>query len=183
MPVIKSSVNARSEDFRANRAAMTALVEDLREKAEAVRLGGGAASAERHKARGKLLARERIDLLLDPGAPFLEVGQLAAHGLYNGEAPSAGVVAGVGKISGVECMIVANDATVKGGTYYPLTVRNTCARRRSQSRIICPVSIWSIPAAPSCRCRTRCFQIATTLDASSSTRPTCPPRAFRRSRR
>jgi 3-methylcrotonyl-CoA carboxylase beta subunit len=123
MPVIKSSVNARSEDFRANRAAMTALVEELREKAEAVRLGGGAASAERHKARGKLLARERIDLLLDPGAPFLEVGQLAAHGLYNGEAPSAGVVAGVGKISGVDCMIVANDATVKGGTYYPLTVK------------------------------------------------------------
>ncbi|MCW2286552.1 3-methylcrotonyl-CoA carboxylase beta subunit [Rhodoblastus acidophilus] len=123
MSVLKSSINTRSEDFEANRAAMKALVEDLREKAAAVRHGGGAAAAERHKSRGKLLARERIDLLLDPGAPFLEVGQLAAHGLYNGAAPSAGVVAGVGKISGVDCMIVANDATVKGGTYYPLTVK------------------------------------------------------------
>lgn len=123
MSVLKSAINTRSEDFEANRAAMTALVDDLRQKAEAVRHGGGAAAAERHKSRGKLLARERIDLLLDPGAPFLEVGQLAAHCLYNGAAPSAGVVAGVGKISGVDCMIVANDATVKGGTYYPLTVK------------------------------------------------------------
>ncbi|MCW2275079.1 methylcrotonoyl-CoA carboxylase [Rhodoblastus acidophilus] len=123
MSVLKTSINTRSEDFEANRTAMKALVDDLREKAEAVRHGGGVAAAERHKSRGKLLARERIDLLLDPGAPFLEVGQLAAHGLYNGAAPSAGVVAGVGKISGVDCMIVANDATVKGGTYYPLTVK------------------------------------------------------------
>jgi len=123
MSVLKSSINTRSDDFAANRAAMKALVEDLRAKAQGVRLGGGAAAAVRHKSRGKLLPRERIDLLLDPGAPFLEIGQLAAHGLYNGEAPSAGVVAGVGRVAGVECMIVANDATVKGGTYYPLTVK------------------------------------------------------------
>jgi len=123
MSVIKSNINTRSEEFAANCASMKAVVDDLREKAQAVRNGGGAAAAQRHKARGKLLARERIDALLDPGAAFLEIGQFAAHGLYNGEAPSAGVVAGVGRVSGVECMIVANDATVKGGTYYPLTVK------------------------------------------------------------
>ncbi|MCW2318742.1 3-methylcrotonyl-CoA carboxylase beta subunit [Rhodoblastus acidophilus] len=123
MSVIKSNINTRSEEFAANCASMKAVVDDLREKAQAVRNGGGAAAAQRHKARGKLLARERIDALLDPGAAFLEIGQFAAHGLYNGDAPSAGVVAGVGRVSGVECMIVANDATVKGGTYYPLTVK------------------------------------------------------------
>ena len=123
MAVLKSSVNTRSDEFVANCAAMRAAVDDLRAKAQAVRLGGGEAAAQRHKSRGKLLARERIDALLDPGAAFLEIGQLAAYGLYKGDAPSAGVVAGVGRVSGVECMIVANDATVKGGTYYPLTVK------------------------------------------------------------
>ncbi len=123
MAVLKSSVNTRSDEFVANCAAMQAAVDDLRAKAQAVRLGGGEAAAQRHKSRGKLLARERIDALLDPGAAFLEIGQLAAYGLYKGDAPSAGVVAGVGRVSGVECMIVANDATVKGGTYYPLTVK------------------------------------------------------------
>jgi 3-methylcrotonyl-CoA carboxylase beta subunit len=123
MSILKSSINTRSEEFTANRAAMKAVVDDLRAKSEIVRLGGGAEAASRHKARGKLLARDRIDALLDPGAAFLEVGQLAAYGLYNGEAPSAGVVAGIGRVSGIECMIVANDATVKGGTYYPLTVK------------------------------------------------------------
>mgnify|MGYP001765330286 CR=1 FL=1 len=123
MPVLKSKIDTRSEEFSTNAAAMRAQVADLRARFEAVRQGGGAAAATRHKARGKLLARERIDALLDPGAAFLEIGQLAADGLYDGDAPSAGVVAGIGRVSGIECMIVANDATVKGGTYYPLTVK------------------------------------------------------------
>jgi 3-methylcrotonyl-CoA carboxylase beta subunit len=123
MNSLKSKINTRSEEFRANRAAMQAVVDDLRAQCDRVRLGGGAIAAARHKGRGKLLARERVDALLDPGAAFLEIGQLAAFGLYDDDAPSAGVVTGVGRVSGVECMIVANDATVKGGTYYPLTVK------------------------------------------------------------
>ncbi len=123
MPALKTNVNPRSEEFRANRDAMRALVDDLRQKIAAARLGGGAEAQARHKQRGKMLARERIDVLLDPGSPFLEIGPLAAHGLYDDAAPAAGVVAGIGRVEGVECMVVANDATVKGGTYYPLTVK------------------------------------------------------------
>ncbi len=123
MHVLQSQIDPRSEEFRANSEAMLALVEDLRAKVAQVELGGGEAARSRHTARGKLLARERIELLLDPGSPFLEIGQLAAWGLYDGEAPGAGMVAGIGRIQGLECMVVANDATVKGGTYYPLTVK------------------------------------------------------------
>ncbi len=123
MPVLNSRIDPHGEEFRANAVAMQALVEDLRAQAAQAALGGGEVARARHTARGKLLPRERIDQLLDPGSPFLEVGQLAAHGMYDGEAPSAGVVAGIGRIQGLECMVVANDATVKGGTYYPLTVK------------------------------------------------------------
>ena len=123
MNVLKTNLDIRSDEFAANAKAMRVLVDDLRGQAEHVRRGGGPASCERHKARGKLLPRERVDHLIDPGAAFLEIGQLAAHGLYHDEAPGAGMVAGIGRVSGFECMIVANDATVKGGTYYPLTVK------------------------------------------------------------
>src|SRR5580693_2702417 len=104
-------------------AEMLALVEELRAHLARVRAGGGAAATERHHARGKLTARERIDRLVDPGAPFLEFSALAAHGMYDGDAPSAGIVTGIGTVSGTPCAIVANDATVKGGTYYPMTVK------------------------------------------------------------
>jgi 3-methylcrotonyl-CoA carboxylase beta subunit len=120
---IESRIDTRSEAFEANAQAMQALVADLRDKAATVSLGGGEAARAKHQARGKLLPRERIDLLLDPGTPFLEVGQLAAFGLYDNDAPSAGVIAGIGQVQGTACMVVANDATVKGGTYYPLTVK------------------------------------------------------------
>jgi 3-methylcrotonyl-CoA carboxylase beta subunit len=106
-----------------SRAEHEALVADLRAQLERVRLGGGERARERHVARGKLLPRERVDRLLDPGAPFLELSPLAAHGLYDDEAPGAGIITGVGRVSGRECVIVANDATVKGGTYYPMTVK------------------------------------------------------------
>jgi 3-methylcrotonyl-CoA carboxylase beta subunit len=123
VPRLKSQVNPRSADFQANQAAMQALVADLRAQAARVAVGGSQKAVEKHRARGRLLARERIDLLLDPGAPFLEFSQLAAHGLYGGEVPGAGIVTGVGRVSGRECVIVANDPTVKGGTYYPVTVK------------------------------------------------------------
>jgi len=123
MSTFKSQINARSDEFRANAAALRTVVEDLRAQAARVSLGGGEAARAKHAARGKLLPRERVNHLLDPGTPFLEVGQLAAFGMYDDEAPSAGVITGIGRVNGVECMIVANDATVKGGTYYPMTVK------------------------------------------------------------
>ncbi len=123
MQVLKTQANVRSAEFRTNADAMRALVQDLRTKVAAAEQGGGLAARNKHTARGKLLPRDRVAQLLDPGTPFLEIGQLAAHGMYDGDAPSAGVVAGIGRVQGVECVIVANDATVKGGTYYPLTVK------------------------------------------------------------
>src|SRR4249920_1455166 len=123
MTVIKSQLNPRSADFIANAARMKALVADLREKVGRVTLGGDEASRQRHVSRGKMLPRERVRSLLDPGSPFLEVGQLAAYGMYGDEAPGAGIITGIGRIAGRECAVVANDATVKGGTYFPMTVK------------------------------------------------------------
>src|ERR1700693_1823542 len=123
MPVVPTSLDRRSEAFRANAAAMRALVADLREKSTAIALGGDEASRRRHLSRGKLLARERIRLLLDPGSPFLELSAFAAYQMYDGAVPAAGIVTGIGRIAGRECVVVANDATVKGGTYFPMTVK------------------------------------------------------------
>src|SRR5205085_8109532 len=123
MTVLTTSLDRRSEVFAANAAAMRALVEDLREKVAAVREGGGEAARRRHVARGKRLPRERVRALLDPGSPFLELSPLAAMDMDGNEAPGSGVITGIGRVSGVECVIVCNDATVKGGTYYPMTVK------------------------------------------------------------
>ncbi len=123
MPIIKSKINTRSEEFSNNAAQMKTLVDDLRERLEAIKLGGGKAYQERHASRGKLLPRERINTLIDPGSPFLELSQLAAYEVYDEEVPAAGIITGIGRVAGRECMIVANDATVKGGSYYPLTVK------------------------------------------------------------
>jgi 3-methylcrotonyl-CoA carboxylase beta subunit len=120
---LKSKAQAASLDFKANAAAHEELLADLRAQLERVAAGGGEKARERHVSRGKLLPRDRVDHLLDPGAPFLELSPLAAHGLYDDEAPGAGIITGVGRVSGRECVIVANDATVKGGTYYPMTVK------------------------------------------------------------
>ncbi|MDX5985325.1 carboxyl transferase domain-containing protein [Sphingomonas echinoides] len=122
-PVLTSALSPDSEAFRANAAHNRALVERLRGDVARAALGGNEKSRERHTARGKLLPRDRVERLLDPGSPFLEIGQLAANGLYDDEVPGAGVIAGIGRVSGRQCMIVCNDATVKGGTYYPLTVK------------------------------------------------------------
>ena len=123
MSVIESQVDPTSEAFRENAAHMDGLVAELRERLQAARAGGGEEAVKRHREQGKLLARERIERLLDPGTPFLELGALAAHGLYDGAAPAAGIVTGIGRVRGREVMVVANDATVKGGTYFPLTVK------------------------------------------------------------
>ena len=123
MAVLTSSATPGSEAFRANRTAHLAALAEVAAAAEAAAAGGGAAAAERHLGRGKMLPRERVAGLLDPGSPFLEIGATAAHGMYDGDAPGAGVIAGVGRVSGQEAMVVANDATVKGGTYYPMTVK------------------------------------------------------------
>ncbi|MEC5208223.1 3-methylcrotonyl-CoA carboxylase beta subunit [Vogesella perlucida] len=123
MPIIESKLSPRAADFQANADKMRSIVADLKAKVARAALGGGDKARDKHVAKGKLLPRERIDLLLDPGAPFLELSQLAAFGMYNDEAPGAGVITGVGRISGIDCLIVANDATVKGGTYYPMTVK------------------------------------------------------------
>jgi 3-methylcrotonyl-CoA carboxylase beta subunit len=116
-------VDPRSEAFARNAALQRQLVEQLRGKLDAVALGGSQKARERHVSRGKLLPRDRVDTLLDPGSPFLELSPLAADGMYGDEAPGAGIITGVGRVSGRECVIVANDATVKGGTYYPVTVK------------------------------------------------------------
>ncbi len=128
MPTLASKLNPRSEDFKANAAAMRALVDDLNAKLAQIALGGGEGPRAKHLARGKLLPRDRVEMLLDPDTPFLEIAPLAAMGVYQDRdgsdaAPGAGVITGIGRVSGVECVIVCNDATVKGGTYYPLTVK------------------------------------------------------------
>ncbi len=128
MARLHSRLNARSEESRANAEAMRALVDDLNATLARIAQGGGEAARAKHLARGKLLPRDRVEMLLDPGTPFLEIAPLAALGVYpekdgSDAAPGAGLVVGIGRVSGVECMIVCNDATVKGGTYYPLTVK------------------------------------------------------------
>ena len=123
MSVIKSKINKSSDAFKANKKAFKTVCDDLQKTLNTVFLGGHEKAREKHLSRGKLLPRQRIEKLLDRGSPFLEVAALAAYGMYNNEVPSAGVIAGIGSIEGVQCMIVANDATVKGGTYYPETVK------------------------------------------------------------
>ena len=123
MDQLQSTVNLTDAEHRANREAMDAVMGDFRGRMACAKRGGGDEAVAKHKKRGKMLARERIDALLDDGSPFLEFSALAANGMYEDEAPSAGVVTGIGKIHGRECVIIANDATVKGGTYFPITVK------------------------------------------------------------
>ncbi|HQX60327.1 MAG: methylcrotonoyl-CoA carboxylase [Rhodoferax sp.] len=144
MPILESRLNARSGEFQRNANAMQALVADLRTRIAQVQDGGGEAARAKHVARGKLLPRDRVQMLLDPGTPFLELSPLAALGMYpdrdgSDSAPCGGLIAGIGRVSGVDCMIVCNDATVKGGTYYPLTVKKHLRAQEiaQQNRLPC----------------------------------------------
>ncbi len=144
MPVLETKLNARSAEFQANADAMRALVSDLQMQLAKSAAGGGEAARAKHVARGKLPPRERVQMLLDPGTPFLEIAPLAAHGMYLnkdgvGDAPCAGMIAGIGRVNGVDCMIVCNDATVKGGTYYPMTVKKHLRAQEiaQQNRLPC----------------------------------------------
>ena len=123
MATIESQLNVRSADFQANATAMQVIVDDLKARVAKIAEGGGEDARKKHISRGKLLPRERVNQLLDPGTPFLEFSQLAAMGMYEDAAPGAGLITGIGRVSGRECVIVCNDATVKGGTYYPMTVK------------------------------------------------------------
>jgi 3-methylcrotonyl-CoA carboxylase beta subunit len=123
MPAIETKLSTRDATFARNRDAMAALVDDMRRRIAAIEQGGGEAARKRHLARGKLLPRERVRTLLDPGSPFLELSQFAAYDMYGDTIAAAGIVTGIGRVAGRECVIVCNDATVKGGTYFPMTVK------------------------------------------------------------
>src|SRR5665213_1628650 len=138
MALLESRIE-RTDDFARRRARMDALVDELRERSARVAAGGGERAVERHRSRGKLLARERIDRLVDPGTAFLELNALAAWEMYDNQAPGAGIVTGIGVVEGRECVIVANDATVKGGSYFPLTVKKHLRAQEvaEQNRLPC----------------------------------------------
>ena len=123
MTVIVSQIDPRSTEFQASASQLRAVTDDLQRELSRSSEGGGAKARDKHEARGKLLPRERIRALLDPGSPFLELSALAAYGMYDDAAPAAGIITGIGRVNGVEVVVVANDATVKGGTYFPMTVK------------------------------------------------------------
>ncbi|MGI4795044.1 MAG: carboxyl transferase domain-containing protein [Janthinobacterium lividum] len=139
MPKLDSAIDPRSAGFRGNDAAMRTLLDDLRAQTERAAEGGGARSRERHVSRGKLLPRDRVQMLTDPGSPFLELSPLAAHGMYGGDSPGASLITGIGRVSGRECLVVANDATAKGGTYYPISVKKHLRAQEiaQQNRLPC----------------------------------------------
>ncbi|SDI17391.1 3-methylcrotonyl-CoA carboxylase beta subunit [Pseudomonas flavescens] len=139
MAILHSQLNTRCADYVCNRETMLGQVDELYGVLARIREGGGTRAQERHTARGKLLPRERIDRLLDPGSPFLEIAQLAAYQVYDEDVAAAGVIAGIGRVEGVECMLIANDATVKGGSYYPLTVKKHLRAQAiaSENRLPC----------------------------------------------
>src|ERR1700674_5777680 len=128
---ITSAVDSNSEDFRTNASRMAALVESLRKRRAEAAEGGAARARERHVARGKLLPRERVMRLIDPGSPFLELSPLAANGMYDDAIHGAGLITGIARVEGRECVVVANDSTIKGGTYYQMTVKKPRRRREA----------------------------------------------------
>ena len=149
MSKLRSHVDPKSEGFKRNAGAYEELLAELRERSAEARRGGGEKAQRRHKERGKLLVRDRIELLLDPGTAFLELSPLAAYGMYDGSVPAAGVVTGIGRVSGKEVVIVANDATVKGGTYYPMTVKKHLRAQEiaEQNRLPC---VYLVDSGGSC---------------------------------
>ena len=181
MPAIHSQISPASDAFKANAEKMRGLVADFRDKAATVERGGSEEARERHRSRGKLLPRERLAQLLDFGSPFLEIGQFAAWDLYGGDIASAGMIAGIGRVEGSEAMIVVNDATVKGGTYYPLTVKKHLRAQEIALQNNLPCIYLVDSGGANLPNQDEVFPTASISAASSTTRPTCRPPAFRRS--
>ena len=180
--LLHSTIDPKSQEFARNADVMRGLVAELREKLKQVAGGGGETSRKRHTSRGKMLARQRVDLLVDPGTAFLETSPLAAHGLYGGDVHSASVITGVGRISGRECVIVANDATIKGGTYYPIAVKKHLrAGYRAAEQSACVYMVDSGGAF--LPMQDEIFPDDGTLAVSSTIRRRCPRRAFLRKSR
>jgi 3-methylcrotonyl-CoA carboxylase beta subunit len=180
-PQLGTVADQQSEAFQRNAEVNSALAADLRNRLAVAARGGPDRARERHVARGKLLPRDWVGALLDPGSPFLELSALAANGMYGGEAPGAGIITGIGRVSGRECVIVANDATVKGGTYYPVTVKKHLRAQEiaQQNKLPCIYLVDSGGAfLPR---RDEVSRTESTSAGSSSTRPRCPRRASRRS--
>ena len=185
MAVLRSSIDPDARATRANSGAMQRIVDDLRDRTDALArngAGGDDRSIARHRERGKLPVRERIDRLLDPGSAFLELNALAANGLYDDEAPGAGIVTGIGRVEDVECVVVANDATVKGGTYYPMTVKKHLRAQEIALENGLPCLYLVDSGGAFLPCRTRSSRTVTTSAASSTTRPSCRRAGSRRSR-
>ena len=171
-PVLTSTLDREAPDAKVRFEHNKSLAAELRSTVAAAALGGSEGSRERHVGRGKLLPRERVERLLDPGSPFLEIGQLAANGMYGKDAINgAGLIAGIGRVSGRQVMIVCNDATVKGGTYYPMTVKKHLRAQEIAQETACRASTSSTAAVRIFRTRRKSSPIATISAASFSTRP------------
>ena len=175
--VFQSAVDRRSPQFQKRRRAMEALVARMFRDEAGIRQGGGAEARRRQHAKGRLTARERIRHLIDPEPPFLELGIYAAHQMYAewGGARAAGVIVGIAKVCGRHFMVIANDATVKAGSFFPMTAKKVLRPRPSRWRTVCPPSTWWIPPAFFCPCRRTCSPTSMILAGSSTTTPSCPP--------
>ncbi len=181
-PLSRQTPMTASREFRANQAAMRELVAELEAQRAKAAEGGPPHARERHIARGKLLPRDRVLTLIDPGTPFLELSPLAANGMYDDAIHAAGIITGIGRVSGRECVIVCNNSTIKGGTYYPMTVKKHLRAQEDRAREPFAMHLSRrLPAAPTCRIRPMFFQTASISAASSTIRRRCRPPAFRRS--
>jgi len=180
MGVIESTIDRDSGVFRERTRHMESLVSDLTATLATIREGGGEKAQERHRAKGKMPVRERINRLLDPGSPFLEVGPMAAYGVYESEVPAAGAVAGIGRVRGVECMIVGNDATVKGGTYFPMTVKKHLRAQTIAGENHLPCIYLVDSGGANLPQQDEVFRITIISAISSSAKPTCPRKGFPR---
>lgn len=178
---LTTKLDREAPDAKARFDHNKALAEQLRTTVAEAALGGPERSRERHVSRGKLLPRERVERLLDPGSSFLEIGQLAATDMYGGDINAASIICGIGRVSGRQVMIVCNDATVKGGTYYPMTVKKHLRAQEiaQENRLPCIYLVDS--GGRTCRTRRKCSRIAIISGGFSLTKPICPPLASRRS--
>ena len=181
MAVLTSSADKNSAEFKANAGRMRALADELKARRALAALGGNEKARERHVGRGKLLPRDRVMNLIDPGSPFLELSPLAANGMYDDAIHGAGLITGIGRVEGRECMIVCNDSTIKGGTYYPMTVKKHLRAQEIARENRLPCIYLVDRAAPTCRIRPKSFPTASISAASSITRRRSRPCAFRRS--